>query len=85
MNCGTTAAGTSADGDGAETDAASGDVDDAGVLETSGVAAGVLSGSEVGCTVSFALSGAGVGALTDVTNAGPIRSSSPSSEPLIFR
>ena len=84
MDCGTTAAGASAD-EGAETDAASGDVDDAGVLETSGVAAGVLSGNEVGCTVSLTLSGVGVGALTDVTNAGPIRSSSPSSEPLIFR
>ena len=73
------------DGDGAETEAGSGDVDDACVLETPGVAAGVLWGNEVGCTVSLALLGAGVGALTDVSKAGPIRSSSPSSEPLTFR
>ena len=53
--------------------------------EFSGVAAGVPSGDEVGCTVSPGLSGAGVCALTDVPKPGPIRSSSPSSEPLTFR
>ena len=86
VGSGVVAAGASTEGDGAGTVAESaGGAGDAGATGTSGVDAGVLSGDEVGCTVSLDLSGAGVGAIADIPEPGPIRSLSPSSEPLTLR